>query len=102
MPRQRIETMPTDGFERDSRFSRISLSAQIVSPANTGRGSSMSVQDRLAAAFSLVSGTVRPTTSASVKALFTSGFPNWVRAAYGSLKWIGLVFIVRHVNQMLS
>ena len=62
----------------------------------------MSVQARFAAAFSLVSGTVRPVISASVKALFTSGRPNCVRAARGSSKWSGFVFIVRHVNQMLS
>jgi hypothetical protein len=37
-----------------------------------------------------------------VNALFTSGRSKRVRAANGSLKWIGFVFIVRHVNQMLS
>ncbi len=102
MPRQRIETMPTLGFEADSRSSRISLSAWSVSPSNTGFGSLMSVQARFAAAFSLVSGTVSPVISASVNALFTSGRSKRVRAANGSLKCIGFVFIVRHVNQMLS
>ena len=62
----------------------------------------MSVHSRFAAAFSLVSGTVRPVTTASVNALFTSGCSNRERAAYGSSKCIGFVFIVRHVNQMLS
>ncbi len=81
MPRQRIETMPTLGFDFDSRRSRISLSAHSVSPSKTGFGSLMSVQARLAAAFSLVSGTVMPVTSASVNALFTSGWPNCVRSA---------------------
>ena len=80
-PRQRIVTMPTLGFDLDSRSARISLSAQIVSPAKTGFGSLMSVYSRFAAAFSLVSGTVRPVTSASVNALFTSGLPNCVRSA---------------------
>ena len=68
IPRQRIETIPTFGFDFDSRFSRISLSAQSVSPTKTGFGSAMSVHARLAVAFSLVSGTVMPVTSASVKA----------------------------------
>ena len=62
----------------------------------------MSVQARFAAAFSLVSGTVMPVTSASVNALLTSGLPNWVRSAYAVLKWSWLVFMVRQVNQMLS
>ena len=80
----------------------ISLSAQSVSPTKTGFGSLMSVHARFAAAFSDVSGTVRPVTSATVKALFTSGRPNCVRSAYGTLKCTGFVFMVRHVNQMLS
>ena len=54
MPRQRMVTMPTCGFERDARVSRISLSAHRVSPTNTGFGSLTSVHPRLAAAFSLV------------------------------------------------
>src|SRR5262249_23248202 len=95
-------TIPTFGFDPDSRSSRISLSAQSVSPAKTGFGSEMSVHARLAAAFSLVSGTVMPVTSASVNVLFTSGRPNCVRSAYGVLKWIWFVFRVRQVNQMLS
>ena len=74
-PRQRIETMPMLGREADSRSSRISLSAQRVSPSKTGWGSVMSVQARFAAACSLVSGTVRPVTSASVNAELTSGRP---------------------------
>jgi hypothetical protein len=41
----------------------------------------MSVQARLAAAFSLVSGTVMPVISASVNVLLTSGLPNCVRSA---------------------
>ena len=52
--------MPTFGFDFDSRMSRISLSAHSVSPTKTGFGSLMSVHARLAAAFSLVSGTVMP------------------------------------------
>ena len=79
--RQRIETMPTLGLEQDSRLAVISLSDQSVSPTNTGFGSVISPQPRLAAAFSLVSGTVIPRTNASVKALFTSGCPNCVRSA---------------------
>ena len=43
-----------------------------------------------------------PVTSASVKHEFTSGFLNSVWLAYSASKWIGFVFIVRHVNQMLS
>ena len=97
-----METIPTLGFDDDSRTSRISLSAWSVSPSNTGLGSLMSVHSRFAAAFSLVSGTVSPVTTASVNALFTSGCSKRVRAAYGSSKCIGFVFIVRHVNQMLS
>ena len=62
----------------------------------------MSVQERLAVAFSLVSGTVRPVTSASVKALLTSGLPNGVPFANSSLKCIWFVFSVRHVNHTLS
>ena len=38
----------------------------------------MSVQARFAVAFSLVSGTLMPVTRASVKALFTSGWPKRV------------------------
>src|SRR5439155_404789 len=82
MPRQRMVTMPTLEFDFDSRSSRISLSAHSVSPAKTGFGSLMSVHCRLAAAFSLVSGTVMPVISASVNVLFTSGWPNCVRSAY--------------------
>jgi len=40
----------------------------------------MSPQPRFAAAFSLVSGTVIPVISASVKVLLTSGLPNCVRS----------------------
>src|SRR5919106_240872 len=79
IPRQRSVTMPTVGLERDSRVSVTSLSAQSVSPTKTGLGSSISVHERLAAAFSLVSGTVIPVTSASVSALFTRGRPKRVR-----------------------
>ena len=43
-----------------------------------------------------------PVTSESVKHEFTSRFLNSVRAAYSPSKWIGFVFIVRHVNQTLS
>jgi hypothetical protein len=81
---------------------RISLSAQRVSPTNTGAGSLISPQPRLATAFSLVSGTLSPVTSASVRVLFTSGRPKRVRAAWEALKCTWLVFIVRHVNQTLS
>ena len=102
MPRQRIETMPTLGFDFDSRMSRISLSAQSVSPTKTGFGSLMSVQARFAAAFSLVSGTVMPVISASVKVLLTRIWPNCVRSACGASKWIWFVFSVRQVNRMLS
>src|SRR5919106_3779285 len=102
IPRQRSVTMPTVGLERDSRVSVTSLSAQSVSPTKTGLGSSISVHERLAAAFSLVSGTVIPVTSASVSALFTRGRPKRVRSANGTLKCTWFVFIVKHVNQTLS
>ena len=62
----------------------------------------MSVQERFAVAFSLVSGTVMPVTSASVNVLLTSGRPNRVRSAKGTLKCTWFVFMVRHVNQTLS
>src|SRR3954462_14241750 len=62
----------------------------------------MSVQARLAVAFSLVSGTVRPVTRASVNALLTSGRPNGVPLENSSLKWAWFVFMVRHVNHTLS
>ena len=75
MPRQRIETMPMFGRDADSRVSRISLSAHSVSPSNTGLGSMMSVHARLAAAFSLVSGTDMPVINASVKVELTSVRP---------------------------
>ena len=97
-PRQRIETMPTLGFDLDSRVSRISLSAQSVSPTKTGFGSLMSVQARFAAAFSLVSGTVSPVTSASVKALLTSGRPKRVRSAYGVVE-VHLVRVHRQTGE---
>src|SRR5262249_61618118 len=74
-PRQRIETMPMFGRDPDSRSSRISLSAQSVSPSNTGCGRVMSVQARFAAAFSLVAGTGMPVTGDSVNAELTSGRP---------------------------
>src|SRR4051794_18038734 len=77
-PRVRIETMPTSGFEDDGRTDKISVSAHSVSPAKTGWGSLTSVHARFAVAFSLVSGTLSPTTSESVKQLFTSGFSNRV------------------------
>ena len=102
IPRQRIETIPTVGVERDSRVSTISLSAHSVSPTKTGFGIEMSVHARFAVAFSLVSGTVMPVTSASVNALLTSGFPKRVRSAYGTLKCSWFVFSVSSVNQMLS
>src|SRR5918996_2330821 len=101
-PRHRMVTMPTLGFEADSRSSVISLSAQSVSPAKTGFGSLMSVHERFAAAFSLVSGTVMPVTTASVKVEFTRGRPKRVRSANGTLKCTWFVFIVKHVNQTLS
>src|SRR5262249_31738672 len=87
---------------REARVWRISLSAHNVSPTNTALGSVTSVHARLAAAFSLVSGTVIPVISARVKVLFTSGRRNRVRSAYGTLKWIWFVFIVRQVNPPLS
>jgi hypothetical protein len=102
IPRQRTPTIPTSGLDLDSRVETISVSVHSVSPTKTGLGSLMSVQARLAVAFSLVSGTLMPVTRASVNALLTSGLPNRVRAANSLLKWTWLVFIVRHVNQMLS
>ena len=102
MPRQRIVTMPTSWFDCDSRFSRISLSAQSVSPTKTGFGSLMSVHWRFAAAFSLVSGTVMPVISASVNVLFTRIWPNCVRSACLRSKWIEFVLCVRQVKRRLS
>ena len=69
IPRVRIATMPTLGFDCDSRLSSTSLSAQSVSPTKTGLGSLTSVQPRFAAAFSLVSATLRPPISPTVIAL---------------------------------
>ncbi len=73
--------MPTPGRDRDSRISRTSLSAYSVSPTKTGAGRRTLSQPRLANAFSLMSTTDIPVTSASVKALLTSGRPNSVCAA---------------------
>src|SRR5439155_1492754 len=82
------------GFERDSRSSRISLSAQSVSPSNTGAGSRTSSQPRFATAFSLVSATDRPVISASVKVESTSRCPKRVLSAKGVLKWTWFVLCV--------
>src|SRR5579884_1120184 len=101
-PRVLIDTIPTDGFDDDGRKSRISLSAQSVSPTNTGADSLMSAQARFAVAFSLVSGTLKPVTRATVKQLFTSGAPKRVLAANSELKCTWFVFIVNVVNQTLS
>ena len=43
-----------------------------------------------------------PVTSASVKVESTSGLPNSVCAAYAWSKWIGFMFCVSSVNQLLS
>src|SRR6478736_583625 len=102
MPRHRTPTIPTLGRERDSRLEITSVSDHSVSPTYTGLGSLMSVQERFAVAFSLVSGTLIPVTRARVNVLLTSGLPNSVRAANSWLKWTWLVFKVRQVNQMLS
>src|SRR4051794_6675176 len=93
--------MPEPGRERDSRFSRISVSARIVSPANTGAGSLTSRQPRLTAC-SETSVTESPVTSASVNVESTSGRSHSVVAAYAASKWIGFVFSVSRVNQTLS
>ena len=68
----------------------------------TGFGSLMSVHWRFAAAFSLVSGTVMPVISASVKVLFTRIWPNCVRSACLRSKWIEFVLCVRQVKSRLS
>ena len=94
--------MPTDGLLDDGRTPTTSDSAHRVSPTKTGFGSEMSVQARLAVAFSLVSHTDSPVTNDSVKQLFTSGLPKRVPAANSALKCTWLVFIVIVVNQMLS
>ena len=98
----RIETIPQEGRERDSRTALTSLSAQSVSPAKTGLGNLMSPQPRFATAFSEVSATESPSTTASVSVETTSGSLNSVRAAYSRLKCIWFVFIVRQVNHVLS
>jgi len=56
-----------------------------------GRRQRDRVPGEVAAAFSLVSGTVSPVTTASVKVLLTSGLPNEVRFVCSSLTWIWFV-----------
>src|ERR1700693_4928605 len=74
----------------------------MVSPSNTGLGRRTSSQPRFAITFCDTSLTLCPVTSANVSALLTNGFPNSVCAADWWSKWIGAVFCVRSVNQMLS
>ena len=98
MPRVRISTIPQEGRLFDSRAASTSLSAHSVSPAKTGFGSLMSLQPRLAAAFSDVSLTARPRTSASVNVETTSGCPNSVRAAQTAVE-VHLVRVHRQVRE---
>ena len=53
-------------------------------------------------AFWLRSLTLIPATMDSVSALFTSNLPNSLCLAYSASKWIGWVFMVSSVNQVLS
>ena len=94
--------MPTLGRDLDSRVSSTSLFERTVSPSNNGCGSRTSSHPRLATALTVRSVTDCPVTSASVKHELTSGRLNSVALAYSVSKWIGLVFIVRQVNQTLS
>ena len=72
--------MPQPCRDRVSRTSRTSLSAYTVSPPKSGFGSVTS-ETPSAKPFWLVSGTMSPATTAIVRKLFTSGFPNSVFAA---------------------
>ena len=96
------DTIPWFGRLLDSRLSSTSDSAYKVSPAKTGAVRLISVQPRLAIAFWLRSLTLMPATIDKVSAEFTNGLPNSVFAAYSTSKWIGCVFIVNSVNQVLS
>ncbi len=70
-------TSPARGRDFDSRASTTSLSTRIVSPWNTGAGKRTSVSPSWATIVPSVSSwTDRPTTSASVNMLLTSGWPN--------------------------
>ena len=81
MPRQRIETMPTLGFDFDSRSSRISLSAQSVSPSKTGFGSLMSVHGEVGGGVLARVRNGQAGDEREREALLTSGLPNCVRSA---------------------
>src|SRR3546814_10797256 len=94
--------MPCPGRDAEARNLRISVEADMVSPANTGAVMRISVQPRLATARWLTSRTLMPTTIANVRGLETMGLPNSVFRAYSTSKWIGCVFIVSSVNQLLS
>ena len=95
--------MPTSGGSATRAARVISLSAQSVSPTNTGFGSLMSVHPRLATAFSLVSANRQADDERErERAVRRAARRTRVRSAYASLKCIWFVFSVRHVNQVLS
>src|SRR4029078_5354223 len=102
MPRVLIDTIPQAGRLLLSRRSVISLSAHNGAPADTGFGRRMSPQPRFAAAFSDVSRTDKPSTTASVSVETTSGRLNSVPDENSELKCTWFVFIVSAVNQILS
>src|SRR5262245_40909130 len=95
--------MPASGRDRDARAPLTSVSARRVSPANTGRRKVMLPNPRFATVVPrVVSVTVSPVTSPSVKRLLTIGCPNSVDLANSASRCNGCGFIVRHVNQTLS
>jgi hypothetical protein len=70
------------GRDFDGRACTTSVSTRTVSPGNTGAGNTTSVIPSCATMVpSVSSGTERPTTSATVNMLLTSGRPNSVPAA---------------------
>ena len=75
-------TIPASGRDFDARASTTSVSTRTVSPGKTGAGNTTSVIPSCATMVpSVSSGTERPTTSATVNMLLTSGRPNSVPAA---------------------
>lgn len=95
-------TIPTLGLEFDSRLDTTVDRERIVSPWNTGAGSLILSHAKFAMTFCDTSVTLWPVTSATVNVESTSGLPNSVFLAYSKSKWIGAVFCVSRVNQMLS
>ena len=94
--------MPAFFLDSERRVSNTSDSAYKVSPTNKGCGKTMSVQPKFAMAFWLISLTLIPTITETVKVLFTRFLPNSVALPYSLSKCKGCVFIVKRVNQVLS